>query len=118
MRLFGEPDHAVAGVEPSITCVAYDDIRHGSWSCRWGGWIILVREGSFGWSVVVWELPPGAPMTARTQIAEATAMASAQHAVTQACDVLRAAGVTLLVSGATQRLERFLSFSPAPQAVP
>ncbi len=103
--------------EPSTACVAYDDIRQGSWSCRWGGWIILVRERSSGWSVVVWELQPGAPMTARTQIAEAIDMASAQHAVTHACDVLRAAGVTLLVSGAPQRLEKFLSFSPAPRAV-
>lgn len=103
--------------EPSIARIAYDDIRQGSWSCRWGQWVILVRETLVGWSVVVWKLPPGAPMTARTQIAAATNMASAQHAVTHACDVLRAAGVTLLVSGTLQRLETFLSFSPAPQEV-
>lgn len=104
--------------EPFITCVAYDDIRHGSWSCRWGGWTILVCEGPSGWSVVVWERLPDARMTARTKITEAADMASAQHAVTHACNVLRVAGVTLLVSGAPQRLEQFLSFSPAPQAVP
>lgn len=56
-------------------------------------------------------------MTARVQIACATEMPSAEHAVTHACDVLRAAGVTLFVSGALQRLERFLSFSPAPQVM-
>jgi hypothetical protein len=104
--------------EPSITCVSYDDIRRGSWSCRWGQWVILVREKPSGWVVVVWELPPGAPMTARTQIARATDMPSAQDATTYACDVLRDAGVTLLVSGVPQWLEKFLSFSPAPQEVP
>lgn len=57
-------------------------------------------------------------MTARTQIAHAADMPTAQLAVTHACDVLRAAGVTLLVSGVPQRLEKFLSFSPAPQVVP
>ncbi len=104
--------------EPSIARVAYDNIRHGSWSCQWGQWIILVRETPVGWSVVVWELPSGAPMIARTKIADAADMASAQHAVTYACDVLRATGVALFVSGAPQRLERFLSFSPASQEVP
>lgn len=101
-----------------MTCIAYDDIRQGSWSCRWGAWIILVRERPSGWTMVVWELPPGAPMTARTQIAAATDVNSAQQAVTLACDVLHAAGVTLFVSGVPQRLEAFLSFSPAPQATP
>lgn len=56
-------------------------------------------------------------MTARTQIARATDMPSAQDAITHACDVLCDAGVILLVSGAPQRLEKFLSFSPAPQVV-
>src|SRR5678815_232701 len=92
--------------DPLIACVAYNDIQRGSWSCRWGQWIILVRETAVGWVVVVWELPPGAPMTARTQIARATGMPSAQDAITYACDVLRDAGVTLFVSGAPQRLER------------
>lgn len=104
--------------EPAIACVAYDDIRHGSWSCRWGAWVILVRERPSGWAVVVWELPPGAPMTARTQIAAATNIMSAQLAVTYACDVLRVTGVVLLVSGTPQQLEKFLSFFPAPQEVP
>lgn len=56
-------------------------------------------------------------MTDRTQIVAATDMASAQLAITYACDVLRAAGVVLLVSGEPQRLEKFLSFSPTPQVV-
>lgn len=56
-------------------------------------------------------------MTTRNQIGSAKDLNSAQHAVTYACDVLRAAGVTLLVSGVTQTLEKFLSFTPAPQEV-
>ena len=104
--------------ETPIACVAYDDIRHGSWSCRWGQWLILVREQPAGWVVVVWELQPDASMTTRNPIATAKGMDSAQHAVTHACDVLRSAGVTLLVSGVPQRLEKFLSFTPAPQEVP
>jgi hypothetical protein len=104
--------------EPATACVAYDDIRQGSWSCRWGGWIILVRERPSGWDVVVWELPPGALMADRRLIAHDSEFGSAQAAVGHACDVLRAAGVVLLVSGTPQRLEKFLSFSPAPQATP
>lgn len=56
-------------------------------------------------------------MTTRNPIASAKDMDSAQHAVAYACDVLRTAGVTLFVSGVAQRLEKFLSFTPAPQEV-
>lgn len=101
--------------EPPITCVAYDDIRRGSWSCRWGQWVILVRERPFGWAVVVWELSPGAPMTDRKKIGTGFVNGTAQDAIRLACGVLYAAGVSLLVSGVVQPLEKFLSFSPAPQ---
>lgn len=95
--------------------IAFNDIHQGSWSCRWGGWIILVCERPSGWSVIVWQLP--SVSMARKQIASARGMDSAQDAVTYACDVLRVAGVTLFVSGVPQHLEEFLSFSPAPQEV-
>lgn len=97
--------------------VAFDDIRQGSWSCRWGQWLMLVREQPTGWAVVVWELQPGTSMMTRNPIATAKGMDSAQHAVTYACDSLRAVGVTLLVSGVPQLLEKFLSFTPAPQEI-
>ncbi len=95
--------------------VSYDDIQQGSWFCRWGAWIILVRETPSGWVVVLWELPLGASMADRRLIAHDSEFNSAQAAVGYACDALRAAGVVLLVSGTPQRLEKFLSFSPALQ---
>ncbi len=95
----------------------FDDIKRGSWSCRWGSWLILVREQSMGWGMVVWELQPGASMADRKLFAHDSDFATAQGAVRCACDALRAAGVTLLVSGESQQLEKFLSFSPAPQEV-
>ncbi len=97
--------------------VAFDDIRQGSWLCQWGWWTILVRERPSGWAVVVWELQPGAPMTTRKQIGSGFVEGTAQDAVRLACGVLYAAGVTLLVSGVLQPLEKFLSFVPAPQEV-
>lgn len=103
--------------EFSTASVAFDDIQHGSWSCRWGQWIILVRERPPGWAVVVWELPPGAPMTTRRQIGASFVEGTAQDAVRLACGVLYAVGVSLLVSGVAQPLEKFLSFFPAPQEV-
>lgn len=96
----------------------YTDIEHGAWSCRWGDWMIFLKETSAGWAVVVWTLPIGTPMKQRRRIGSATALDSASLAVTYACDTLRRAGVQLLVSGTVQRLEKFLSFSPAPQEVP
>lgn len=104
--------------ELPIACVAYDDIRRGSWSCRWGQWVILVRERPSGWAVVVWELPPGADMTERKKIGAGFVEGSAQDAIRLGCAVLYAAGASVLVSGVAQPLERFLSFFPAPQAVP
>lgn len=104
--------------ETPIACVAYDDIRQGSWSCRWGQWLILVREQPAGWAVVVWELQPDASMTDRKLIAHDSAFGSAQAAIGYACDTLRAVGISLLVSGVAQPLEKFLSFTPAPQEVP
>lgn len=97
--------------------VPYTEIEHGSWTCRWGDWMIFLKETPAGWAVVVWALPVGMPMKQRKQIGAATALDSASHAVTYACDALRRAGARVLVSGAAQRLEKFLSFSPAPQEV-
>jgi hypothetical protein len=97
--------------------VPYTEIEHGSWSSRWGDWMIFLKETKVGWAVVVWMLPIGTPMAKRKRIGSATALDSAADAVAYACDVLRRIGVRLLVSGAPQRLEKFLSFSRAPQEV-
>jgi len=97
--------------------VAYSEISHGSWSCRWGDWMIFISEQSAGWSVVVWELPVGISMAKRKRIGSASAMDTSRDAVLFACEILRHQGVTLLVSGQRQPLEKFFNFHPAPQEV-
>lgn len=56
-------------------------------------------------------------MALRKQIAIGFVEGTAQDAVRFACGVLYVAGVSLLVSGEFQELEKFLSFFPAPQEV-
>lgn len=79
--------------------------------------MIFLKEAPSGWSVVVWMLPIGTSMAKRKRLGSATALDSAGHAITFACDALRSAGVRLLVSGVVQPLEKFLTFFPAPQEV-
>lgn len=95
--------------------VPYTEITSGSWSARWGDWMIFLKDQRVnGWAVVVWRLPPGLPMSRRRRLGAASALDTAELAVTYACDLLRARGVRILVGGEAQLLEKFLSFNPAP----
>lgn len=89
--------------------VSSKDLTPGSWTARWGSWVISVRtERQDRWHVRIWSLALGACV----QIVKRAILATASDAVSWACDVLRQQGAVVFVDGRTHGLERFLAFSP------
>lgn len=80
----------------------------GSWTARWGAWVIGIRTDEHDrWCVRVWSWVVGA----RVQIAKRAILSSAAEAVAWACDVLRRHGTRVFVDGRERALEDWLAFT-------
>lgn len=88
--------------------VPSSSLTPGSWTTRWGSWVINVRTDEHDqWSVRVWSWAVGA----RVQIAKRAILPSAAEAVKWACDVLRKHGALVFVDGRERALEDWLAFT-------
>lgn len=95
-----------------------DKITSGSWSARWGNWMVGLRQCGASWLVTVWRWKPGTSLSARHQLAERDDFESPVAGVIWACDVLRNDSAKVFVIGMPSlTLDKVLQFSPAPEAV-
>ena len=79
----------------------------GSWTARWGAWVIGIRtDDEDRWCVRIWSWAVGT----RVQIAKRAILSSAAEAVAWACDVLRKHGASVFISGVHRPLEDVLAF--------
>ena len=92
------------------TLIAATALTTGSWTARWGSWVIGIRSVGTTWHVRVWSWAHGA----RVQVAKRAVLSTPTEAVSWACEVLRQHGAVVFVDGRVRPLERFLAFSPAP----
>lgn len=93
-------------------------ITAGAWAARWGDWQVYVRQTDSGWSVAVWEWPFDKPLESRKLLERAVGLRDAETAINWASSKLKEQGARVFVSGREQPLTKFLSFTPAPEAVP
>jgi hypothetical protein len=90
----------------------------GSWSTRWGDWVIHLRCTGGLWRAIVWRWTTGGRLEERTQLGLCEGFGSAADATAWACDHLREGGAKVFVIDKPQlRLEDVLRFHPAPEAV-
>jgi hypothetical protein len=85
-------------------------LTNGSWTARWGAWVIGIRTVGESWHVRIWSWTHGV----RVQVATRAVLSNSTSAVSWACEVLRKHGARVIVDGQEQQLEKFLAFSPAP----
>lgn len=87
--------------------VPSSSLTPGSWTARWGAWVIGIRTDDHDrWCVHIWSWAVGA----RVQIGKRAILSSAAEAVAWACDVLRKHGASVFISGAQRPLEEVLAF--------
>lgn len=88
--------------------VPSSSLTPGSWTARWGAWVIGIRTDDHDrWCVRVWSWAIGA----RVQIGKRAILPSATDAVAWACALLRSHGAHVLVDGRERALEDWLAFS-------
>lgn len=79
----------------------------GSWTARWGAWVIGIRtDDEDRWCVRIWSWAVGA----RVQIAKRAILPTAADAVAWACEVLRKHGTSVFIDGAYRPIEDVLAF--------
>lgn len=88
--------------------VSAASLTPGSWTARWGAWVIGIRtEAADRWCVRVWSWALGA----RVQIDQRAILSTAGEAVAWACALLRQHGARAFVDGRERALEEWLAFS-------
>jgi hypothetical protein len=94
-------------------------ILEGSWTARWGNWVVGLKTHNDKWQVTVWRWPPDTVLNERVQINKWSGAETTDEAVTWACDQMIADGAKVFVLGAPKNfaLKRVLSFVKAPQPV-
>lgn len=98
--------------------MAAQKILTGTWTARWGEWQICVKQGSSGWTVIVWHWPDQTALSSRRVIGKTAGLRDAQTAIDWASSLLKEHGAKVFVNGREQPLSAFLSFTPAPELVP
>jgi hypothetical protein len=95
-----------------------NELPFGTWSARWGDWVIHLRGQAGTWRATVWRWTLGGGYTERTQLDARAGFATAADATTWACDVLRESGAKVyVVDRPALKLETVLRFNAAPEAV-
>jgi hypothetical protein len=103
---------------PGPKALSAEELSYGSWSTRWGDWVIHLRGEDGHWRVTVWRWTVGGGYTERTQLGMCAGFATPLAAAAWACSVLEENGAKVFVIDKPQlRLEKFLRFNPAPEAV-
>lgn len=98
--------------------MAASKITTGSWSARWGEWVVGLRGNASHWRATVWRWTTAGGYTERTQLGACEGFTAPADAVSWACDVLRDSGAKVfVVDKPSLKLETLLRFSPAPEAV-
>lgn len=95
-----------------------DKITAGTWSSRWGDWVVGLHEKDAEWAVSVWRWTRGGGVEEREQLDTQDGFMSPSEAVMWACDVLRACGArTFVIDRPSITLEMLLRFSPVPEGL-
>lgn len=98
--------------------IAAKYLVEGSWTSRWGDWVVHLRNVTGLWCVTVWRWTTGGHLEERTQLGLCEGFGTAADATTWACDLLRENGAKVfLIDKPRFRLEDILRFHPAPEAV-
>lgn len=93
-------------------------LAQGSWTSRWGDWVIHLRGTDGGWRATVWRWTTGGRLQERTQLGLGEGFSSALEATAWACDVLRESGAKVFIIDKPQlKLEDIACFHAAPEAV-
>ena len=102
----------------NVRPVTAKHITSGTWTARWGAWVVHLRSTSAGWRAVVWRWTAGGLLEERMQLGLCEGFANATDATTWACELLRESGAKVfIVDRQDIRLEDVLPFHPAPEAV-
>ncbi len=88
--------------------VSFSSLTPGSWTARWGAWVIGIRtDDRDRWCVRVWSWAIGA----RVQVGKRAILPTADAAVAWACELLRSHGARAFIDGRERPLEQWLAFS-------
>lgn len=94
-----------------------EQVTQGSWTARWGDWLIKLRVREASSEATVWRWTTGGGYTERQQLGWRGGFSAPVDAVKWACDVLRDSGAKVMILGAPSiTLESMLRFAPAPEA--
>jgi hypothetical protein len=105
-------------VAGTIGPVAAEHITEGSWTSRWGDWVVHLISDDNTWRVTVWRWMCEGRLDKRRQIGDQAGFPLATLAMGWACDLLRQSGARVFViDKPSMKLESFLRFYPAPQDV-
>lgn len=93
-------------------------IQRGSWSARWGDWVICLRPSASSWQAIVWRWTVGGGLSERTQLGAMKGFATPVDATSWACDVLRDSGARVMVIDRPSiTLVDLILYNPAPEAL-
>jgi hypothetical protein len=103
---------------PTPKTLPADELTFGSWSTRWGDWVIHLKGADGKWRATVWRWTLGGGYTERTQLGICEGFATAADATEWSCELLRENGAKVFViDKPSLKLEKLLRFNPAPESV-
>lgn len=102
---------------PTPKMLPADQLSYGSWTARWGDWVVQLLGQDGRWRATAWRWTTGG-YAERMLLGACEGFASSVDAVSWACDTLRESGAKVfIVDKPDLTLEKLLCFNPAPQAV-
>lgn len=103
---------------PTPRTLPAEELTYGTWTARWGDWVVQLKGENGKWQVTVWRWLTGG-YTERTQLGCCIGFASPVDATAWGCEVLRESGARVfIVDKPNLTLEKLLRFNPAPKSVP